>query len=211
MANPISDISVDEDSVNVTINLASVFTDIDNDDALITKAVNSNSNPGLVNATISGNTLTLSFLPNQYGNSEIVIRVTSNGKTVDDTFTVTVTPVDDAPVVANPISDVTVDEDSVNVTINLTSVFTDNDNDDALITKAVNSNSNPGLVNAAISGNTLSLNLLRDQHGSAVIVIRATSNGRSVNNSFTVSVTPLDDAPAIANPISDVTVDEEFS
>jgi plastocyanin len=209
VANPISDISVDEDSVNVTINLASVFTDIDNDDALITKAVNSNSNPGLVNATISGNTLTLSFLPNQYGNSEIVIRVTSNGKTVDDTFTVTVTPVDDAPVVANPISDVTVDEDSVNVTINLTSVFTDNDNDDALITKAVNSNSNPGLVNAAISGNTLSLNLLRDQHGSAVIVIRATSNGRSVNNSFTVSVTPLDDAPAIANPISDVTVDED--
>ncbi|MBN1903776.1 MAG: hypothetical protein JW927_01630, partial [Deltaproteobacteria bacterium] len=151
VANPINDIAVDEDSVNVTIDLTNVFTDTDNDDALITKAVNSNSNPSLVTANISGNTLTLVFLPEQSGSANIVIRATSNGKTVDEGFTVTALPVDDPPVVANPISDISVDEDSVNVTISLASVFTDIDNDDALITKAVNSNSNQGLVNATIS------------------------------------------------------------
>ncbi|MBN1906202.1 MAG: hypothetical protein JW927_14010, partial [Deltaproteobacteria bacterium] len=169
-----------------------------NDDALITKAVNSNSNQGLVNATISGNTLTLSFLPNQYSTAVIVIRATSNGKTVDDSFTVTVTPVDDAPAVANPISDVTVDEDSANLTINLTSVFTDVDNDDGLITKAVNSNSNPGLVIATILENTLTLAFLPDQNGNANIVIRATSNGKTADESFTVTVQPVNDLPVIS-------------
>ncbi len=51
---------------------------------------------------------------NQSGTANLTIRGTSNGKTVDDTFIVTVNPVDDAPTVLNPITDVNVAEDAEN-------------------------------------------------------------------------------------------------
>ena len=62
---------------------------------------------------------------------------------------VTVTAVDDAPVVANAVSDTTVLEDAVDTTIDYTNVFTDVDNTDGDITKAVQSNSNTDLVAAS--------------------------------------------------------------
>ena len=61
VANPIADITANEDASNTTIDLGSVFTDVDNDDSAITKAVQSNSNSSLVSASISGNTLTLDY------------------------------------------------------------------------------------------------------------------------------------------------------
>ncbi|NCS52426.1 MAG: hypothetical protein GPJ23_08650, partial [Microcystis aeruginosa G13-05] len=95
--NPITDVNVDEDAENSVINLSNVFTDIDNDIALIVKSVFVNDNPGLVTATIVNNQLTLDYQDNQSGIANITIRGTSNGKTVDDTLVVTVNPVDDAP------------------------------------------------------------------------------------------------------------------
>ena len=209
VANPISDVTVSEDASNTVIDLTSVFTDTDNDDTAITKAVLSNSNPGLVTASISVNSLTLEYQANQTGTTEIVIQGTSNGQTVPDTFTVTVTAVDDPPTVANPISNVNVSENASNTVIDLSSIFTDVDNDDDAITKAVLSNSNTGLVTASISGNSLTLVYQENQNGSADIVIRGTSNGFTVDDSFTVSVSSVDDSPTVANPISDVSVSED--
>jgi hypothetical protein len=51
------------------------------------------------------------------------------------TVNITVNPVDDAPTVLNPITDVNVNEDAANTVIDLTNVFTDIDNDIALIVK----------------------------------------------------------------------------
>ncbi|MGF1493558.1 MAG: putative Ig domain-containing protein [Microcoleaceae cyanobacterium] len=95
--NPIADIVVDEDSIDSAIDLADVFTDIDNDDALITKVVQTNSNSGLVTATISDNTLTLDYQENQNGFANITIEATSNGKTVTDSFVATVNSINDEP------------------------------------------------------------------------------------------------------------------
>ena len=93
----------------------------------ITKSLQSNTNPALVNAVIGGDVLTLDFQPNQSGVATITVRATSNGKTVDDSFTVTVTAVDDAPVVGNPISAVSVNEDAADTLIDLINVFNDMD------------------------------------------------------------------------------------
>jgi hypothetical protein len=134
-----------EDAENSVINLSNVFTDIDNDPTSIVKSVLSNDNTGLVTATIVDNQLTLDYQDNQSGIANITIRGTSNGKTVDDTLVVTVNPVDDAPTVLNPITDVNVDEDAANTVIDLTNVFTDIDNDIALIVKSVFVNDNPGI------------------------------------------------------------------
>jgi hypothetical protein len=209
VANPIADVQADEDDPNTDISLSNVFTDVDDDEAAITKAVLSNTNEALVAASIAGGTLTLDYQPWQSGNADITIRGTSNGKTVDDVFTVTVNAVDDAPTVANPIADVEVDEDAVNTTINLSAVFTDIDNDVNLITKDVFNNTNAALVNASVSGNTLTLDYQPDQFGTATITIRGTSNGLTVDDDFVVTVNAVDDAPTVANALADVNVDED--
>lgn len=92
VANPIADISVIENSADSIISLANVFTDTDDEDDAIAKYVASNSNSDIVTASISGNELTLSFITDATGESEIVIEALSNGKAAYDTILVTVTP-----------------------------------------------------------------------------------------------------------------------
>mgnify|MGYP002526154435 CR=1 FL=1 len=55
----------------------------------------------------------------------MTVTATSNGQTVDDVFTVTVTAVDDPPVVANALSEVNATEDDADQTIALSNVFND--------------------------------------------------------------------------------------
>lgn len=59
----------------------------------LTFTVANNSNPGLVQATIVGNQLTLDYVDGQTGTAQITIRATDlSGSTVDVTFNVTVNP-----------------------------------------------------------------------------------------------------------------------
>ncbi|OGV56666.1 MAG: hypothetical protein A2X45_13360 [Lentisphaerae bacterium GWF2_50_93] len=286
VANAVADVTVDEDAPASSINLADVFKDVDNDNALISKGVHENTNAALVNASILENTLTLGYVPNASGTSTITIRATSNGKTVDTNFTVTVnsvndapvanaqaitadedvavaiilaggdiegdtlafsivtqpahgilsgtvpnltyTPdanfngtdsftfkandgnldsaaatvaitvnaVDDAPVVANAIADLAVDEDAAPQNIDLSAVFSDIDNDNALIAKSVAGNTNGGLLTAVVSENTLTLSLAANANGTSTVTVRGTSNGKTVDASFAVTVKPVNDAPA---------------
>ena len=205
--NPITDVNVDEDAENSVINLSNVFSDVDGD--VIVKSVLVNNNPGLVTATIVDNQLTLDYQDNQSGIANLTIRGTSNGKTVDDTFLVTVNPVDDAPTVLNPITDVNVDEDAANTVLDLTNIFTDVDNDPTSIVKSVLVNNNTGLVTATIVDNQLTLDYQDNQSGIANLTIRGTSNGKTVDDTFVVNVGAVDNPPTVLNPITDVNVDED--
>ncbi|WP_222595625.1 hypothetical protein, partial [Microcystis aeruginosa] len=144
---------------------------------------------------------------NQSGIANITIRGTSNGKTVDDTFVITVNPVDDAPTVINPITDVNVGEDAANTVIDISNVFSDVDGD--VIVKTVFVNSNPGLVTATIVDNQLTLDYQDNQSGIANITIRGTSNGKTVDDTFVVNVGAVDNPPTVLNPITDVNVNED--
>ena len=294
IASPVSDVTVTEDHSPVTIDLSNVFADIDNNSSGFIYFID-NSNTSLVTANKSGTSLDLSFKPNQNGTATITVLVQSNSKNTSDNFTVTVSPVDDAPamtaisdqtgnegepfstfnlneyitevdgdplilsatgqsdltvnidpsglvtiippsinwfgsetitftatddtpagltasktaiftrlavddppIVINPLTDVSVQEDASATTMNLANVFDDVDNDNVLITKSVNYNSNTGLVSALITGNTLSINYLPNMHGTAVLVIRATSNQRIVDDTININVTPVDDPPVVS-------------
>ena len=121
----LNDIITLEDSDNTIIDLTSVFTDPDNDDLNINKLIIKNTNGALVKAAIDNNTLILSYVSDAYGTSSITVRGTSQGKSIDDTFTVTVTPVDDPPMIQSPLNDIVVDENALDTSISLLSVFTD--------------------------------------------------------------------------------------
>lgn len=155
----------------------------------------SNSNEQLVTTNIENKTLTLNFLENQSGTADITVRATANGENVDDIFTITVNgvddPGDDLPVVINPIIDLTVEEDANNEIIDLSDVFDDIDSDTIELEVVNNTNSN--LVTALLEGNDLTLDFAENQSGAADITIRATADGESVEDTFTVTVGSTDD------------------
>ncbi|MDY7007719.1 MAG: CARDB domain-containing protein, partial [Cyanobacteriota bacterium] len=170
----------------LTIDLSSVFTD---PDSTITFVAPTNNNPSLVSATVEGNNLILDYVENKSGTAEITVGAESNGKTVTDSLTVTVNPVDDSPVVANAIADIKVDEGSANTTIDISKVFTDIDNNDTAISKIIKTNSNSSLVTSTVNGNTLTLDYQDNKSGNTNITVEGTSNGKTIADTFAVSVT----------------------
>jgi VCBS repeat-containing protein len=112
----------------------------------------------------------------------------------------TVNPVNDAPTVANAITDVTVAEDAAPTIIDISSVFADVDiatNADSLSYSVVSSDGT--LVNASISGTNLTLTYVAEQSGTATITVTATdANGPlAVSDPFTVTVTAVNDVAVI--------------
>lgn len=125
------------------------------------------------------------------------------------TMTINVLDNDSPPIVLNPIGNVVVDEDASSSKIDITAVFTDSDNDDSTIAKAVYSNSDTTLLKALIKNDTLTLEYKKDQFGSATIVIRAISNGKTVDDQFQVTVKPINDRPTGKD--SEITIDQNVT
>ncbi len=211
-------VTVDEDAAPTVIDLASYFQDVEDGDTL-TYSVESNTNPGLFSDVVIDNvahTLTLTYAENQNGNADLIIRATDNGDgpsaalTLDQGFTVTVNPVNDVPVVENGgIPPVLVDEDAAPTVIDLASYFQDVEDGDTL-TYSVESNTNPGLFSDVVIDNvahTLTLTYAENQNGNADLIIRATDNGDgpsaalTLDQGFTVTVNPVNDAPLNSVPI----------
>ncbi|KPA18635.1 peptidase-like protein, partial [Candidatus Magnetomorum sp. HK-1] len=205
VSTAIDDIIVPEDRENTVIDLTAVFTDQDNNNHRIEKIIVSNTNDSLVIPTIEGNDLILSYVPNAFGAAHITVRGSSQGKTVDDTFTVSVTQVDDPPVVANALNDLIVDEDASEQSIQLNDVFTDIDNDDTNIQTILTENSNTSLVEATLSDNVLKLNFLPNQNGTAEITIMATSNGLTVTDQLMITVNAVNDYPVMSTVLDQKT------
>ncbi len=178
----IPDTTVVEDSPSIDRyrDLNRVFFDAEDGDSLaFTIALN--SDPALVFATIGADSaLDLSFAPNASGTAILVIRATdSEALWVEDTLTVNVTAVNDAPVVAAAIPDtmVLVDDPPVDNFVDLNDVFSDVENGSAL-TFTVQSNSDPAAVSVSIDADSaLDLSFFPDTHGLATIVVRATDPG----------------------------------
>jgi len=206
--NEITDISVIEDSEDQIIDLSSIFTDIDNNDAQIEKHLLSNTNNALVNAMINENNLLISLQENKSGVADIEVQATSNGLTAVAFFSISVTAIDDPPVVFASIDDVNVDEDSQDYLIDLSDVFSDIDNENVAISKIVQHNSNPTLVSTSLSENALTLSFYTNQSGSSMITIEGESNGLKITDTFAVTVQPVDDTPILNLEIENVVVNE---
>ncbi len=120
--------------------------------------------------------------------------------------TVTVRPVNDKPVVARAIADLTVVEDSGVNNLDLRSVFEDVDGDRLRLSIA--GNTNPALFGTiSFSGTVglidnylLSLKPAGNAFGIAELTVRATdTSGEFAETTFKYSVTDQDDRPQVAN------------
>lgn len=200
LVSPIKDIFLKEDALSTKIDLNKVFSVVDanNDNTSlgleekISKLIFTNTNKELVSATIKDDQLILDYVPNQYGNASIHVVGNYENQKITDIFNITLTEVDDAPTVSQPINDILVDENSKDTKIDLSRTFYDSDNDREKILKRVKVNGNPSLVTAKISGDKLVLSYAENMHGYADITIEGFSNTQSVETRFKVIVYPVE-------------------
>lgn len=75
--------------VDTVIDISTWFSDVDNDDALISYEIVS-APSALFNAVIENDEIAISFVPDSLGADDIVVRVQSNGQTVEKTIMVEV-------------------------------------------------------------------------------------------------------------------------
>ena len=118
----------------------------------------------------------------------------------------------DNPVVNAPLGSLAATEGGAALVVELQDVFSDPDGQ--ILTYSVISNDNPGLVNASIVdsllgvGKSLSLSLVSQMNGVAVITIQAQNpGGESATDTLTVNVSAVDDIPVAVDDI--MTLDED--
>ncbi len=203
---PFTPVNVAEDAANQTINLLSVFRDVDIATAgdVLTFTVISNSRPGLVNPTINNSTglFNLAFQPDQNGTASLVIRATdSSNASVESTLVINVSAVPDAPRLVGNIQDLNLNEDAgpIDIVVSPNIIF-DPDvltNGDVLTITA--SSTNPTLVSTVVTGNTLRLTITPNRSGQATITVRGRdSSGQEITDTFEVSVADVNDAPVVS-------------
>jgi Dockerin type I domain/Bacterial Ig domain len=212
-----------------TVNLAGITAGPTNETQTLTITATS-SNPGLipnpsVTYTSPAATGSLSYTPvaNQVGTAVITVRVTDDGGTtngginsVTRTFTVNVVSINEAPTlgaIANPAA---ILEDAAAQTVSLTGISAGPGETQTLTVTAVSSNlgliPNPAVTYTSPGATgTLSYTPIANRSGTAVITVTVTDSGGTaaggvdtVTRTFTVNVTPVNDAPtltAISSPV----------
>ncbi|XZE55325.1 DNRLRE domain-containing protein [Planctomycetaceae bacterium SH139] len=117
IVSPLADIVVDEDAPAEVIDLTPVFDDVDAGDVLSYSAVTSTD---VFTVEVVGSDLIVTPLQDMYGFSAVEVTATdSGGKTVTDTFFVTVLPVDGDGVIAVDDSALTDKVTAINVDVEL--------------------------------------------------------------------------------------------
>jgi serralysin len=97
-----------------------------------------------------------------------------------------------APIVATPIANLKINENTATGSIDLTTVFKDLDTttDANQIIKSIQVAGNISIATPTITGNTLNLKYQPYAFGTSAITIRGTSGGKTVDNTFTITRTP---------------------
>jgi hypothetical protein len=216
--NPVNDPPTISDIPNQTINedtstAAIVFLigDIDTPLDLLTLQVTAN-NPTLlpvgsvvisaVAGSPSARTITVTPAPNQSGTATITVTVSDGQASASDSFVLTVIEVNDPPAIA-PVANVTTAEDTPTPPIPV--VLSDPDTPVTQLTLTA-STDNPTLVPSSritLGGSganrTVVINPAPDQSGVATITLTVSDGALSSSRSFTISVTAVNDPPAISD------------
>ena len=204
VTTPIPDYVFSEDFTAFDINLNEHFAD-DDADASLTYSVSNNEND--IQASITDSILTLDSILNWNGTTQIVVTADDgvNRLSVSDTFSVTVTPVEDPPYVSNPIEDQNVDEDFEAFTINLNEHFADYDVNDEL---SYFVSYNDTEVQASISDSILTLDSVTNWNGTTEIVVTADDSQFLITDSLDVVISPVNDEPYFTS-LPDTTATED--
>lgn len=201
----ISDVVVAEDTDSAAIALT--ISDVDNAAADLTVTATS-GDPSIIrdadlviSGTGSGRTLVLRGAPNATGGPvTITVTVSDGTRSSQQTFQVTVTPTNDAPVIA-PIADVRATEGDINIPV--TVEIDDADDLIADLSISVVSSDQSVLPDSAIqvqgTGKTRTIRLRPDENafGTTTLTVSVTDGTSTTVETFDVVIDPVNDAPVI--------------
>ncbi|MFM1769085.1 MAG: hypothetical protein RJA22_1614 [Verrucomicrobiota bacterium] len=216
---PIPNVTTNEDAGPQVILLSGVGPGAANESQVLTFTVAS-GNPALIpNPTVSytngATTALLRFTPAPNAHGETTLTLTlddgaSSNRTVSQSLTVRILPVNDLPILAVPGPQTMAEDTTRDLALSVSDVESG-----AAVTLSVLS-SNPELFSEAgllLSGSgtnrTLSLRPLTNAFGSAEILVTATdADGGTTNAAFEVTVNPVNDSPSLS-PISALVINED--
>lgn len=212
VSNAIDDILLTEDFESYTIDLANVFIDANDDQAVFT--FNTSGLDNLI-ATINGTILIITTPANYNGSEELILLGNTNDKSSFLSFDITVSPVNDEPTI-DAVDDQTIQED-----FNLTNVFAtfddiDNTSDDLTVTV---SSSNQGLIkDESISltkgetGVSLEATPEENQFGKTTITLTLSDGELMTSTEFEVTVNSVNDQPEVIGiSLTGATEDEAYT
>ena len=207
VSQPIPNITLVGVGAEKTIDLSSHFSDPDGHSLTYSTTQSS----GGVNLTINGAILTIE------GVAESRVKVTAKATdnptppltslSVSDIFFVEVRPPNQAPVVSQPIPNITLVGVGAEKTIDLSSHFSDPDGHSLTYSTTQSS----GGVNLTINGAILTIEGVAESR--VKVTAKATDNptppltSLSVSDIFFVEVRPPNQAPVVSQPIPDITID----
>ena len=215
VANPLADVNVSENASDTLVSIGNVFDDVDRDGGNPDNLSYTITQTGtdLATVTINTATITIDYIEDQ--NGSFVVTVTANDNagctTTNDAFNVNVSSVNEAPVAVTESIRVSESGTATKTTSgsnNLLSNDTDADGD-AIIAQLVVSPVNSSSFSLQTSG-TFSYTHDGSETSTDSFAYRA-FDGTDPGNTITVTIQidPKNDCPTIANPISDVTVQED--
>ena len=215
VANAIADQTFAEDStLNFQIT-SSVFKDADAGDSLTyTASLSSGANlPSWL--SFDAATRTFSGTPDNgdVGAIDVMITATDgSSESVSDAFTITIANTNDAPTLANAISNQTIAEDSAFNFQLASNVFADVDAGDSLSYAAtlLSEAALPSWLSFNTTTQTFSGTPTNADVGAIDVMITATDgSSESVSDAFTITIANTNDAPTLANAISNQTIAED--
>ena len=160
------------------------------------------SDTSAVSAVINGQSLLLTPLPNWHGTSTITVYMTDENSLSDTTsFVLTVTPVNDPPTIA-AVDDITMAEDgTASVFLNVRDIDTDD------LTYNFYTNQQQTIFNFTLIEDSLFISPILNWNGQVSLTIFVSDGENSVNTSFVITVTPVNDPPLEFGLISPTVLD----
>ncbi|MEN9574272.1 MAG: Hemolysin, plasmid [Verrucomicrobiota bacterium] len=197
---------------------------------VVTFTVTNDANALFLVQPAIGTNGTLTFTPalNAYGSATVTVIAQDDGGTANggvdtsapQTFTLTVTPVNDTPAIAFATNSVVVLEDSGAASVSAFASFSvgpANESAQTLSGLSVTSD-NPSLfsVAPALTGGTLTFTPAANANGSATVTVIVQDDGGTANggvdkatNTFTITLVPVNDAPVITFANATVSVPQD--
>lgn len=221
---PFSNLTTSEDSSQLVIGMSGITSGAANESQVLSVTASS-SNPAVIESSIGVNytspqtsgSLVLRTVTNAVGPSTITVTARDDGasnNSVVRTFTVTLTNINDRPVIS-AIANQTTDEDVATPIIEFAISDVETPPDLLAMTFGSSDTSRVPLSNFTFGGSgtnrTLRLQPAPDQSGAVTITIGISDGDLMASTNFVLTINPVNDAPRFVSPAPDLTIAEDSS
>ncbi len=199
VAAPIPDQSSPEDAPWSYTLPAGTFSDADGQPLTLTATLDTGAAlPDWLSFNAATRTFSSTPPANFFFSIDLRVTASDGALSVSDTFTLTITPVNDAPVVAVPIPDQSSPEDTAWSYTLAAGSFTDAEGQPLTLTAALaNGAALPAWLSFNAATRTLSGTPPANFNGSLDIRVTASDGAASVSDTFVLAITPVNDAPTV--------------